>query len=69
MFSDLYVFQDLKSEKSRTQMGAARSILEKSTMMLLTTAKVEILCFLDFQSKNPFACSNIYWKKQIEMKK
>lgn len=31
--------QDLKSDRSRAQIGAARAILEKSTMMLLTTSK------------------------------
>nr|KAG5702399.1 hypothetical protein BaRGS_027486 [Batillaria attramentaria] len=30
---------DLKSEKQRAQMGSARAILEKSTMMLLTSCK------------------------------
>ncbi|KAK2143373.1 hypothetical protein LSH36_848g00063 [Paralvinella palmiformis] len=30
---------DLKNEKTRAQIGAARCILEKSTMMLLTTSK------------------------------
>ncbi|XP_050418268.1 alpha-catulin isoform X3 [Patella vulgata] len=30
---------DLKSEKHRAQMGSARAILEKSTMMLLTSSK------------------------------
>ncbi|CAH1790183.1 unnamed protein product, partial [Owenia fusiformis] len=30
---------DLKSDKHRAQMGAARAVLEKSTMMLLTTSK------------------------------
>ena len=35
-----WILQDLKSDKARAQMGAARAILEKSTMMLLTTSKV-----------------------------
>ena len=38
----VFLFQDLKSEKHRAQMGVARAILEKSTMMLLTTSKVRI---------------------------
>ncbi len=33
-------WQDLKSDKQRAQIGAARVILEKSTMMLLTSSKV-----------------------------
>ena len=37
-----FYFQDLKSEKHRAQMGVARAILEKSTMMLLTTSKVRV---------------------------
>jgi len=32
--------KDLKSDRCRTQMAAARAVLEKSTMMLLTTTKV-----------------------------
>ena len=32
--------QDLKDDTLKAEMGAARSILEKSTMMLLTTSKV-----------------------------
>ena len=31
--------QDLKNDKARAQMGSARSVLERSTMMLLTTSK------------------------------
>lgn len=34
---------DLKSDKQRAQMGAARGVLEKSTMMLLTSCKVSII--------------------------
>ena len=33
-------YQDLKDDILKAEMGAARSILEKSTMMLLTTSKV-----------------------------
>ena len=36
----LFGCQDLKSEKMRAQMGSARAILERSTMMLLTSCKV-----------------------------
>ena len=43
----MYVYvQDLKSEKQRAQMGSARAILEKSTMMLLTSCKVHCLSSL-----------------------
>ena len=38
--SVLCLFQDLKDDTLKAEMGAARSILEKSTMMLLTTSKV-----------------------------
>jgi len=31
---------DLKDERRRAQMGAARHVLERSTLMLLTAAKV-----------------------------
>ena len=43
LFSIFYLFlnyQDLKDDILKAEMGAARSILEKSTMMLLTTSKV-----------------------------
>ncbi|XP_064598146.1 alpha-catulin-like isoform X2 [Liolophura sinensis] len=33
---------DLKSDKQRAQMGAARTVLEKSTMMLLTSCKTSL---------------------------
>ena len=36
------VLKDLKSDRCRTQMAAARAVLEKSTMMLLTTTKVHL---------------------------
>jgi len=39
------LMKDLKSERCRTQMAAARAVLEKSTMMLLTTTKVSVLQF------------------------
>lgn len=35
-----FFFQDLKDDTLKAEMGAARSVLEKSTMMLLTTSKV-----------------------------
>ena len=35
-----FVFQDLKDDISKAEMCAARTLLEKSTMMLLTTSKV-----------------------------
>lgn len=34
---------DLKDERRRAQMGAARHVLERSTLMLLTAAKVSWL--------------------------
>lgn len=34
---------DLKDERRRAQMAAARQVLERSTMMLLTSTKVLIL--------------------------
>lgn len=34
---------DLKDERRRAQMAAARQVLERSTMMLLTSSKVSIL--------------------------
>ena len=34
---------DLKDERRRAQMSAARTILERSTLMLLTASKVMIL--------------------------
>ena len=36
----LLFLQDLKDDTLKAEMGAARSVLEKSTMMLLTTSKV-----------------------------
>ena len=39
----LFNLKDLKGEKQRAQMGAARAILEKSTMMLLPSCKVRLL--------------------------
>lgn len=38
--TNINYFQDLKSDKQRARMSVARSILEKSTMMLLTASKV-----------------------------
>ena len=35
-----HIWQDLKNEKVKAKMGAARAVLEKSTMMLLTSCKV-----------------------------
>ena len=35
-----FFLQDLKDDTLKAEMGAARSVLEKSTMMLLTTSKV-----------------------------
>lgn len=37
---------DLKDERRRAQMAAARQVLERSTMMLLTSTKVLILFFI-----------------------
>ena len=37
---------DLKDERRRAQMGAARHVLERSTMMLLTSAKVRPPSFI-----------------------
>ena len=39
---------DLKDERRRAQMGAARHVLERSTMMLLTSAKVNTKHSLHF---------------------
>ena len=36
---------DLKDERRRAQMGAARQVLDRSTIMLLTASKVGKLCF------------------------
>lgn len=36
----IFFFQDLKDERRRSQMAVARQILERSTMMLLTSSKV-----------------------------
>lgn len=38
--------QDLKDDKRKAQLASARQVLEKSTMMLLTSSKVSILAFL-----------------------
>ena len=35
---------DLKDERRRAQMAAARQVLERSTMMLLTSSKVRPRC-------------------------
>jgi hypothetical protein len=35
---------DLKDERRRAQMAAARQVLERSTMMLLTSSKVRLCC-------------------------
>jgi len=35
---------DLKDERRRAQMAAARQVLERSTMMLLTSSKVRLHC-------------------------
>ena len=44
--------QDLKSEKQKAQMGSARAILEKSTMMLLTSCKVKLyFSLINFMKK------------------
>jgi hypothetical protein len=37
----LYI-QDLKDERRRSQLSAARTILEKSTMFILTSSKVKL---------------------------
>lgn len=37
----LFHFQDLKDEKKKAKMAAARAVLEKCTMMLLTASKVK----------------------------
>jgi hypothetical protein len=39
---------DLKDERRRAQMSAARTILERSTLMLLTASKVIILHLIIF---------------------
>lgn len=36
----VFVLQDLKDEKKKARMAAARAVLEKCTMMLLTASKV-----------------------------
>jgi hypothetical protein len=38
---------DLKDERRRAQMGAARHVLERSTLMLLTAAKVSSTVLID----------------------
>lgn len=40
VFAYFPIFQDLKSEKRRSQMQVARNVLEKYTMLLLTSSKV-----------------------------
>lgn len=42
---------DLKDERRRAQMAAARQVLERSTMMLLTSSKVHFLqnCLIYFK--------------------
>lgn len=37
---DIFSFQDLKDERRRSQLSASRTILEKSTMLILTSSKV-----------------------------
>lgn len=39
------VLQDLKDEKKKARMAAARAVLEKCTMMLLTASKVNSCSF------------------------
>jgi len=36
----LFRFQDLKDERRRSQLSASRTILEKSTILILTSSKV-----------------------------
>lgn len=40
----VFVLQDLKDEKKKARMAAARAVLEKCTMMLLTASKVNRWC-------------------------
>jgi len=40
----VFVLQDLKDEKKKARMAAARAVLEKCTMMLLTASKVNSWC-------------------------
>ncbi len=44
LYSNTVIFflQDLKDDISKAEMCAARTLLEKSTMMLLTTSKVNL---------------------------
>lgn len=39
---------DLKDERRRAQMAAARQVLERSTMMLLTSSKVRSFSYLNY---------------------
>lgn len=41
----LVIFQDLKNDLQRAEVCGSRAILEKSTMMLLTTCKVNCIVF------------------------
>lgn len=41
VFIRVFVPQDLKDEKKKARMAAARAVLEKCTMMLLTASKVK----------------------------
>lgn len=40
---------DLKDERRRAQMAAARQVLERSTMMLLTSSKVSTSLFINLK--------------------
>lgn len=40
LFSYILCMQDLKDERKKARMAAARAVLEKCTMMLLTASKV-----------------------------
>lgn len=48
---------DLKDERRRAQMAAARQVLERSTMMLLTSSKVFEICLKFVINKNIYTFS------------
>lgn len=52
---------DLKDERRRAQMASARQVLERSTMMLLTSSKVMKLFMLrNFLDRKVWFCRLVY---------
>lgn len=60
---------DLKDERRRSQIAAARQVLERSTMLLLTSSKVSVVAHLMTTKKHLCFIGHILYLNTKQVKK